>query len=270
VHSAHAGAGDIVHFKSLDPGIYFFCAWMSAGAPVCRTFDLNVNPQKLHSEFFRIFPLKAKMKSYSDLLQVSSVRLKTPDKAVEELQKASAARGRGDPEEGLEHLLRAVEIYPNYVDALNNLGTYYFDNKEYRKASGYLERATKLDKGFYAAWANYASCLFLEGRLEDSVKAGLKALKLRPDSVVANSIVGRAYYHLHKYKEAKKYLLKHLELDPESTNPSQLVLYQIAVAEKKWQDADAYLKGYFECHPYMPVSPSLKNIHKWILSKIRM
>ena len=74
---------------------------------------------------------------------------------------------------------------------------------------------------------------------------------------------------MHKYSDAKKYLLKHLNLDPEAQNSSQLLLYQISLSERKYREADQYLNEYFTLHPYAPDVESLLFTQKWIRSKIR-
>ena len=168
-----------------------------------------------------------------------------------------------------QHLLAALEIYPEYVEALNNLATLQIDKGEMRQAEGHLKKATSLDPGFYAAWVNLGVCLFAQEQLSESVEAGLRALKIRPDSAPANSLVGRAYFHMHDYSKAKKYLLKHLSLDPEALNSSQLVLYQIALQERKYRVADGYLNDYLRLHPNAPNVSSLRNIQEWVRSKIR-
>ena len=269
VYTVTGSPGETVRFKAIKPGIYSLCAWLKAGAPVCRTYDLRLPATILGRVFTRIFRLTSKMKGNQDLLEISRVRLATPPEAKEEMRKSREAYERGKEEEMVQRLLNAIVIYPQYVDAMNNLATYHIAKGDHRTAEAYLKQATSLDPKFYAAWVNLAVCLLSQGKSAESVKAGLKAVKIRPDSAAANSVVGRAYFHLHKYSDAKKYLLKHLSLDPEAQNSSQLLLYQISLSERKYREADQYLNEYFTLHPYAPDVESLRFTQEWIRSKIR-
>ena len=76
---------------------------------------------------------------------------------------------------------RAIKLDPKYSEAINNLGTIYYANKNYRKAISYYKRALRV--------------------------ASPSASILLPISV-------QAYFARKDYKDATAYYEKALELDP--------------------------------------------------------
>ena len=74
---------------------------------------------------------------------------------------------------------RAVKLDPKYSEAINNLGTIYYANKNYGRAISYYKRA----------------------------------LKNNPSASIYSNL-GSAYFARKKYKEATVYYEKALQLDP--------------------------------------------------------
>jgi tetratricopeptide (TPR) repeat protein len=74
-----------------------------------------------------------------DEFQVGVAALGISPKAVDELRRAYDARG--DVERARAHLQKAIEIAPNFDEALNNLGTIYYHDQQFAKAAELFERA---------------------------------------------------------------------------------------------------------------------------------
>ena len=97
-----------------------------------------------------------------------------------EMELGLAYRRRGDSQQGStaeathkqdyekadEHLQRAIELRPNYEDALNTLAGLYRRKGEYEKALKYYERAFRVDPRSSYALGNVASLCWYLGRLD--------------------------------------------------------------------------------------------------------
>src|SRR6185369_12750395 len=74
-----------------------------------------------------------------DRLKVGVTSLAVSPKAMEEMRRAYDAKG--DIEKARRHLQRAIEISPNFDEALNNLGTYYYRDGRFETAANLFQRA---------------------------------------------------------------------------------------------------------------------------------
>jgi tetratricopeptide (TPR) repeat protein len=93
---------------------------------------------------------------------VSVGDLNVPSQARKEYQKASIPIQKEDWAKAKEHLLRAVEIYPAYAAAYNDLGAVYArlgDTVHEREA---LQKAIRVDDHFVPAYINLAKLAVAE------------------------------------------------------------------------------------------------------------
>ncbi len=58
---------------------------------------------------------------------VSTRELFIPSKAIKELQRSQTALHSGDIRSSAQHLEKALQIYPHYLEAHNNLGSRYIE-----------------------------------------------------------------------------------------------------------------------------------------------
>ncbi len=125
---------------------------------------------------------------------------------------------------------RAVELNPKYSEALNNVGTVYYAEKNYRKAVGYYKRAIKYSDRSASVYANLGAAYFARKEYKKASEYYDIALKLDPDvfehhsgfgTLMQERTVGElARFHLYlaktyaksgAYDRALVYLRKALE-----------------------------------------------------------
>jgi Tfp pilus assembly protein PilF len=103
---------------------------------------------------------------------------KVPGRGLKEFQKALAASKKNDQEKALEHLQKAVEIDPEFMEAYNNLGVQYMVRGDSAKALEAFDHAAKLDPGSARAAANCGAALFSLKRYKEAVTAARRAVDL--------------------------------------------------------------------------------------------
>jgi len=176
------------------------------------------------------------------------------------MQRAALCQLDGDEKGALDHMKRAVEIYPSYVAAWNNIGTHYHLKGDYERAVRNFTKAIELDADFAVGWINLAGSLLASGKFKDAVEAGKKGLNLGASDAVANSQLAMSHYYLRDFRQAEKHFQRVLELDPAFSPAPQLYLAQIAVAEKSWTDAVRYFQSYLAIHPNAPDADQIKRM----------
>jgi tetratricopeptide (TPR) repeat protein len=251
------GTGDTARFKKLRPAIYVVCISGENGRSRCESVDLFPPPGERYSRFTRELSLPKAVIHDPLLHTISRARLAVPRKAQEALARSEQCRMRGDHEGARDHLERALTIWPNYPEAMNNLATRYHRSGNYRQSIRLLEKLTKIDPDFYAGWLNLGGSLLASGQFRPALEAQRRALSLRPDDVVANAQAGMCHYYLREYADAKKYYSRVAELDPASATFPQLYLAHIAMAQNQHVEAQQHIRSFLSLHPHSPRSPYL-------------
>jgi len=172
--------------------------------------------------------------------------------------RAEEALLRGDATDAVHRLERAIEIYPNYADALNNLGTHYHRSGNYVRSVEYFKRVVRIDPKFFPGWVNLGGSLLASGNLQEALAANLKAAELRPNDALVNTQLGVNYFYLRRYPDAKGYFEKVVAIDPLSANAPQLFLAHIAMAEHEPGEAERHILDYLALHPNSPRAAHLR------------
>lgn len=258
LRQARRMAGETFRFKNLVPGIYRIYLWGKGGRTSSESIDLNLAPGQHSMEVTR--DLEApKTAAQSNRNQVSVRALATPKAALQELQRSQKSQLEGDEEGVTAHLKRAIEIYPDYTDAWNNLGAHYHRVGDYKQSIRCFTMVTELDPGFHLGWCNLGGSLLATGEFEKAIEANKTALSLRPRDVIASSQLALSYYYLHNYGEAKKHFKMVVNLDPAYPNSPQLYLAHIALAENSTDEAMDYLRSFLSYHPNSPDAPHARD-----------
>jgi tetratricopeptide (TPR) repeat protein len=177
------------------------------------------------------------------------------------------AQLRGKTVEAIQHLERALQICPDYPEALNNLGVHFYCEHDYTKSIQYLQKATEVDPDFYAAWVNLGSSLLATGKFDQALEMNKRAYALRPEDAAVNSQLAMNYYYLRDYLEARKYFGKVLELDPLSVTAPQLFLAQISIEQNNDTEASNYIQAFLDLHPNLSQGSRLREVLKQVRAK---
>ena len=202
-------------------------------------------------------PAAAQPKSAASKAAAAAPAADVPAKAAEELQHANDAKG--NTRKAQEHLEKALEIAPNYPDALDALGKIYFQQKQFAKAADLYQKAVTANPNFYPARVDLGGVLLAMGEYERALPENSKAVEMRPDDSVAQSQLGQVLFKLNRYDEA----LKHLEiakgLDPGSYTLPGLYIAQIHQARGENAAAVAEYKEFLKNHPRHEFTGSIQN-----------
>jgi len=87
---------------------------------------------------------------------VAAPDLKIPEKARKEFEKAGDLLSRKEWQKAIERLKRALDLYPNYAAAYNNLAVAYGQLGDRTQEREALEHAIKINDHFVAALVNLA------------------------------------------------------------------------------------------------------------------
>lgn len=125
-------------------------------------------------------------------VSVSRLLHPIPRDAEKEFIRAMEARENGRLNESVEHLEKAIRIFPAYTEAHNNLGVRLFVSGQNDKAAQEFRTAIALDPACAKAYANLSLVLAAEHHYSDAEEAARRALQLEPETEAGHYALGMA------------------------------------------------------------------------------
>ena len=119
-------------------------------------------------------------------------QLRIPSKALKELERSQKAFQSGDVHTSVEHLQKALHIYPDFVQAHNELGLRFVQLREYQKALAEHETALALDPRNAQTHQQLSFALLLLNRNKEAEDEARQALDLDSQLVASRYVLGRA------------------------------------------------------------------------------
>ena len=86
-------------------------------------------------------------------------------------------------DEAIPHLQKAVELQPDFPNALNNLGVAFVQKGKATEAMQLFQKALDLNPDFVEAHNNLGRLQLQQGKVREAIAHYRAALKLRPDDV---------------------------------------------------------------------------------------
>jgi Tfp pilus assembly protein PilF len=184
---------------------------------------------------------------------VSVTQLHIPSKAVKEFERSQKAFRSGDIRSSAQHLQKALQIYPDYIEAHNVLGLCFVHFGEYHKALAEHETALSIDPRVAQTHQDLALTLLLLDRPEKAETEARQAVDLDPQSVPARYVLGRS---LVAQRHATPEALEMLHQSEVAFPDASLVLAQIHFT---WGQTDQVIA---DLRHYLRAPVNADNKHK--------
>jgi len=151
----------------------------------------------------------------------------TKDPAAEDREKRASAerwfqRGLELEQTGspVEHVTqayeKAIELDPNSAGALVNLGTIYFNARDFARAKQFYERALEVDPEYALAHFDLANLYDERGDRNKAVEHYQAALRIAPNYADAHYNLALLYQGSNQMMRAVRHWTNYLKLDPAS------------------------------------------------------
>jgi thioredoxin-like negative regulator of GroEL len=188
---------------------------------------------------------------------VSVHDLTVPSKAAKELERAMKSFKAGDFRSAAEHLQKALQIAPGFVQAHNNLGATYIRLHEYELAIVQLQEAVELAPNLREPYYHLGIALLLLGRLPEAEIAARRALDIGPPDSSARFTLGRILTVEEKNTPEAMHLLYESAPDiPEA----RLSLAQVLQRRGSLEQAIAELQTYLR----IPDATNKEQVGAWV------
>ena len=131
-----------------------------------------------------------------------------PRPAVELYDKAVEFVSRGETDKAIDHLKRAVSLYPDFGLALNELGVQYLKKGELDKAAEVLVKVIKLSPDAPEPSLNYGIVLLQQKKFAEAEAQLRQAVKKNDSAFTAHLYLGITLIYVKNYAEAETELQK--------------------------------------------------------------
>ncbi|HEY6273287.1 MAG TPA: tetratricopeptide repeat protein [Terriglobales bacterium] len=250
VTSAYTGVGGNFEFQQVPQGNYDVVA--SEGA---EQAEERVESNSMNSIVDLRLPSTHNNSNANDGMGKSSISVaqyRVPEAAREELRKAREASVKDERDKAQQHLAKALDLAPNYADALTLRAIYKLDARDIDSAIEDLNRAIQNDANCAMAYMALGSAFNMQSKFDDALRTLERAESLAPDAWQAYFEMGRAYAGKNDFEAAVHSLDRAQALAPAEYPLIRLVRANALLGLNKYGDAAAELETYLNKNPNGP------------------
>jgi len=115
-----------------------------------------------------------------------------PENARKEYERGLKSVEKGDSNSATQALKRALDLFPDYYDALELLGTEYVKRKDYNAALPLLTKAVEINRDGWRGFYSLGIVQMETNQRAEGIKSLRRAVELNPDSANTNMRLGMA------------------------------------------------------------------------------
>ncbi len=147
---------------------------------------------------------------------VDQRQLLIPEKARKEFEKGArdVIGERPDPESGLKHLRKAVELYPDYYEAYSLMGTAYMDQQKWPEAEEALQQSLKLNDRYAASYFALGAMYNRQGKPAEAATILEKGLEIEDKGWSGHLELAQSCLSLNQAQKAEDHARRAHELAP--------------------------------------------------------
>lgn len=172
---------------------------------------------------------------------VRELQRNVPKKAAKAFQEAQRYSAEGDIPKAMEHLGKALRIFPDYAEAHSNMGFQYMRQQRIAEAADCFQRAVNLDPASALFNSNLAVALLALGKKEEGEAAARRAIQLDNNHTRAHYALGAVLMNRPGEEDEA---LKHLAKAVADVPRAHLLMAQIYSKTGREEDAARELRAY--------------------------
>lgn len=200
----------------------------------------------------------------AEAVSVAEVEQKVPKQARQAYKEALKLREDNQHDKALQSLARAVELFPEYFQALAERGDLLILSGKLAEAADDFARALKVNPRYGPALRGAGYCKLEQREFEESARYLEQATAARPDDANAYLLLGIAYLELDRREQAEGALLKALGFNTRRELRAHIYLGNLYARAGRYKDAADQLRKYLDANPTDPAAAELTEVEaKW-------
>jgi predicted Zn-dependent protease len=190
---------------------------------------------------------------------VSVSQYKVPAKAREEFSKAQEASRRSKPEDATKHLARALEIYPDFSDALT-MRAIGFLSTDLTAAIRDLEHAIKSDGNNSLALTVLGAAMNAQAKFNEALLYLQRSETLAPDRWQTYFELAKTNIGKNDYATGLRYLDKTVSMLAQDYSPIHLLRGRALFSMHRYAEAAGELDAYLQKEPNSPGASAARDM----------
>lgn len=200
-------------------------------------------------------------KKFSDsVVSVGEITADVPGKARKEFERAAKLYKDGKIAESIDHLKLAIEIYPKFLMARNDLGAQLLEQGNLDEAAAELRRAIEIDPKAFNPYLNLGIVLVKKRQFLEAASALKTAVSLSSDSPAASLYLGIALMNLKDLEGAERQLKVAYDLGGTSYSIAFFYLGQVYGQKGDRARAKQAFESYLEREPTAANAPEARKL----------
>lgn len=203
------------------------------------------------------------------LITITEAAQRIPKDARKAFNQGVKFRDDHQAERALASFARAIELFPDYFQALAERGDLYIARRELAQASTDFERALRINGLYGHALRGAGYCKLEKREYADAARDFEQAISVEPDNASTYLLLGIANLNLDRREEAKKALQQSLKIDALAAMRAHIYLANLYALEHLYREAADELHTYLELNPQEPDAEKLRLIEaRWRASQV--
>src|SRR5262249_39774054 len=207
--------------------------------------------------YLRTTPARTTSSSGPGVVSATEALQQIPREAHKAFDDGLKLRGRNQIEKALASFDRAIELYPDYVQALSERGELRITKNQTGQALDDFERALKVNKDHGPALRGAGYCKLEQQQFADAIGYLERATSIEPGIANSHLFLGIANLALDRREPASRALLEALKIDARRAVTAHIYLADLYTRENKFKDAADELRAYLAARPDAPNARSL-------------
>ena len=181
---------------------------------------------------------KLKIALFDEVISDAKILLKKKNHQILYNILSLAFQGKGEFENSIEIMERALKINPNNIHFLNNIGLSYYKKNNFIDAEKYFTRGLEVDPTYISTLNNMAVLKKDMELPDESIEYYKKILKLKENILEIHYNLASVYQSVGAYKLAINHFKRTLEINPEFTKSDRILSLMTTYDEdnKHFQD----------------------------------
>lgn len=247
-------------FLNVEPGNYRLRAVAPNVEDVSDHVIVITSRETRHIEFIRIRK-KQSVQSVTNDAVISAAMLNIPAKALAEFEKGNKALKKQSFDEARERFSKAVEIYPRYAAALNNLGVISMQRGNLDEGKNLFTKAIDVDDRYAPPYLNLAKAHMRRREYREALALLTKAEPLDPSNVEVLALLTMLEYESHQVASALEHA-RRVHTIPGHENFAFVHFIAGKALESQGQPSEAVLeyKQFLKEAPHSPTAAKSKEL----------
>jgi Tfp pilus assembly protein PilF len=191
---------------------------------------------------------------------ISIAQYRVPAKAREAYRKAHEAVEKGKMDDAHKHLTKALELCPNYAEALTLRGVLALNQQDSQAAIANVDKAVQADGNYAMAYLVMGSALNMQGKFDEAIRSLQRGQSLAPNYWQGYFEMGKSYIGKANYPGALRQLERAQSLAPADYPLISLLRAHALLAMKQFPEAMTALQAFLQKDPQGPNSEKARKM----------